>query len=60
MTKPRIETQIPRRKKTAGPIELQSEWEAQQGIRTTGLKMTSDMMMPKKPETPDSGKPSSA
>lgn len=60
MAKPRIETQIRRRKKTAGLIELQSEWEAQQGIRTTGLKMTSDAMMPKKPAAPDSGKPSSA
>ena len=60
MAKPRIETQIPRRKKTAGPIELTLEWEAQRGIRTTGLKMTSDAMMPKKPEASGPRKPSSA
>ena len=58
--KSRIETQIPRRKKTGGPVELKSEWEAEQGIRTAGLKMTSDAMAPRKPESTDSRKPSSA
>jgi hypothetical protein len=48
--KTRIDTQIPRRKKTRGPVELTSEWEARQGVRTAGLKMTSDAMGPKKPE----------
>jgi hypothetical protein len=57
--KSRIETQIPRRKKTGGRVELTSEWEAQQGIREAGLKMTSDAMAPRKPEATKSRKPSS-
>ena len=48
--KPRIETQIPRRKKAGPPVEMRSEWEAQQGVRTTGLKMSADAMAPGKPD----------
>jgi len=56
--KPRIDTQIPRRKKTKPPVEMRSEWEAQQGIRATGLKMSADAMAPRKPEAAASSKSS--
>lgn len=58
--KTRIETQIPRRKKTRGPVELTSEWEARQGIRTAGLKMTSDAMASRKHEAEEPPKSPSA
>lgn len=54
--KTRIDTQVPRRKKTRGPVELTSEWEARKGIRAAGLKMTSDAMTTKKPEAQESSK----
>lgn len=60
MAKTRIDTQIPRRKKAAGPIELRSEWDIQEGISGTQLKMTPDAMATKKPEPQDAGKPSSS
>ncbi len=59
MAKPRIDTQIPRRKKAAGPIELRSEWDIREGNTRTHLKMTPDAMATKKPEPQDAGKPSS-
>ncbi|MET0513726.1 MAG: hypothetical protein ABW047_00130 [Nitrospiraceae bacterium] len=43
----RIETQIPRRKKPAQRMELESEWEMDHGTRETHLKMTPDRMQPK-------------
>ncbi len=43
----RIETQIPRRKKSAQRMELESEWEMDHGDRGTNLKMTPDRMRPK-------------
>lgn len=56
--KPRIETQIRRRKKAGPPVEMRSEWEAQQGIRATGLKMSADAMAPRKPDAAESFKSS--
>jgi hypothetical protein len=43
----RIETQIPRRKKSTQRTELESEWEIDHGDRGTHLKMTPDLMQPK-------------
>jgi hypothetical protein len=54
--KPRIETQIPRRKKARPAVEMSSEWEAQQGIRTTSLKMNADAMAPRKRDAAESSK----
>jgi hypothetical protein len=55
--KTRIETQIRRRRKTGGSLELEAEWDAQQGDRPTGLKMNRDAMAPRQPQT---AKPSSS
>jgi hypothetical protein len=52
----RIETQIRRRKKTASPVELESEWEAEQGAPAAGLKMTSEAMAPRRPDAAKSSK----
>ena len=59
MGKTRIDTQIRRRKKTAGQAELTSEWDIQEGISRTQLKMTPDAMAPKQTRRPDPSKPSS-
>jgi hypothetical protein len=60
MDKNRIDTQIRRRKKSAGPAELTSEWDIQEGVSRTQLKMTPDAMAPKHTRRPAPSKPSSS
>jgi hypothetical protein len=60
MGKTRIDTQIRRRKTNVGPTELTSEWDIQEGVSGTQLKMTPDAMAPKQTRRPDPSKPSSS